>query len=231
MAEPRDAATVMLLRDGAVGIEVWMMRRRPAMAFAPDAWVFPGGAVADAHLTAADLGLRGLPDDLASGLGVGTARAVAILEAAVRELYEEADVLLARTDGVPWMPPPGSGYRRAIIDQQLTLPALLAESGAEAAIDALCAWDRWLTPEWSPRRYDTWFFACAAREWSAPQHVEDGEATRSEWRVPAVVLAEHAAGEAVLLPPTLAMLERIDAHPDVASALADVRAPLRQRSG
>ncbi len=94
MSEPRKAATVLLLRQGAGGIEVFMVQRHRRSGFLPSAWVFPGGRVEDADLaTPADavagaLSLPGLTADEARGYGV----------AAVRETREEAGISLGAPD-------------------------------------------------------------------------------------------------------------------------------------
>ncbi len=44
-AVPKDAATVMLLRQSSAGLVVYMLKRKSTMAFAPGAYVFPGGSV------------------------------------------------------------------------------------------------------------------------------------------------------------------------------------------
>lgn len=78
----RPAATVLLLRDGNDGLEIWLMERNRAAAFMGSAWVFPGGRVdpADAEVPASEA-----PDD-------GIARAFRV--AAARELEEEANIRL-----------------------------------------------------------------------------------------------------------------------------------------
>src|SRR5215207_6685398 len=94
-AEPRDAATVVLLRDGASGPEVYLLRRQASMAFAAGMCVFPGGAV-DPRDFDADVAWAGpSPSSWASRLGVDEAMARALVCAAVRETFEESGVLLA----------------------------------------------------------------------------------------------------------------------------------------
>ena len=94
-AEPRDAATVVLLRPGAAGPEVYLLRRQASMAFAAGMCVFPGGGV-DPRDFDADVAWAGpSPAAWASRLGVDEAMARALVCAAVRETFEESGVLLA----------------------------------------------------------------------------------------------------------------------------------------
>src|ERR1700742_2963237 len=102
-AEPRDAATVMVLRaagDGR-GVEVLMLRRTATMKFAPGAYVFPGGSVDPADY-GAEIGWQG-PSAAEFGARLGSSAEVAraLVCAAVRETFEESGVLLAG--------PPGDG--------------------------------------------------------------------------------------------------------------------------
>jgi 8-oxo-dGTP pyrophosphatase MutT (NUDIX family) len=230
-AVPRDASTVLLLRDGDVGIEVWMMRRRSDLAFAADAWVFPGGAVVDDPRDA-----RGLRSDgpawevLAGLLGTDARRCEVLMEAAVREVFEECGVVLARTEtGAP--PAWGDGERRLLLTGGATLPELLDRDRCAISTSVLVPWAWWLTPEWSARRYDTWFFAVDATAWPEPEHIADGEAVASGWVVPEVLLAEAADAPGLLLPPTVDALVRLTRSSTVEQALADAPASLARRSG
>src|SRR5579875_1349795 len=93
---PRDSATVMLMRgSGRDDFEVYMLRRRQSMSFAPGAYVYPGGSV-DSRDADADVAWAG-PDvtEWAGWLGCGAALARGLLCAAVRETFEESGVLLA----------------------------------------------------------------------------------------------------------------------------------------
>ena len=109
----RDAATVMLVRDGNAGLEVFMVRRTLSAAFAGGMYVFPGGAV-----DAADGGAEveplcdGVTDAAASAQLELPAGGLAFWVAAIRECFEEAGVLLARQDGTGDDDPTGSERRR-----------------------------------------------------------------------------------------------------------------------
>src|SRR3972149_2164040 len=95
-AEPRPAATIILLRDLSDGPEAFMLQRTRSAAFLPGAYVFPGGALdATDHDARAARRVRGLSDARASaqlGLGHG---GLAYWIAAARECFEEAGILLA----------------------------------------------------------------------------------------------------------------------------------------
>ncbi|MGH3360506.1 MAG: NUDIX hydrolase, partial [Nocardioidaceae bacterium] len=92
---PVDAATVVLLRDGADGLEAYFLRRQPTMAFAAGMYVFPGGRV-DPRDADADVRWVGPPPSAwAARFGCDESLARALVCAAVRETYEESDVLLA----------------------------------------------------------------------------------------------------------------------------------------
>src|SRR5918911_3712064 len=94
-AQPREAATVLLLRDTAGGIEVFLLRRVRAMAFAAGMTVFPGGAV-DPRDADAAIGWVGPPPAAwTAALSADERLARALVCAAVRETFEETGVLLA----------------------------------------------------------------------------------------------------------------------------------------
>jgi 8-oxo-dGTP pyrophosphatase MutT (NUDIX family) len=230
-AVPRDAATVLLLRDGARGVEVWMMRRRSDLAFAADAWVFPGGAVVDDPRDA-----RGLRSDgpawevLSRALGTDPRRCEVLVEAAVREVFEECGVLLART-AAGTVPAWGERERRLLLTGGATLPELLDRDRCVISTSGLVPWAWWLTPEWSARRYDTWFFAVDATGWPEPEHVADGEAVASGWIVPETLLAQATGTPGLILPPTVDALVRLARAPTVAQALAVAPTVLERRSG
>jgi 8-oxo-dGTP pyrophosphatase MutT (NUDIX family) len=109
-ATPRDAATVALIRDGAAGLEVYLMRRVRQMAFAAGMYVFPGGSVDPADLDPLpdeNWGRRA-PSWWGERLGAGPAAAAALVRAAIRETREECDVDLRQAHLAPlahWLTP------------------------------------------------------------------------------------------------------------------------------
>jgi hypothetical protein len=83
-------------------------------------------------------------------------------------------------------------------------------------------WARWVTPEWSPRRYDTHFFVAAL---PAGQRATDGsgEAVSVAWRTPAVALARVRDGRAEMLTPTFETLTELARLANVAEAMSSER--------
>lgn len=214
-AEPRDAATVVLLRHGRTGPEVYLLVRQRSMAFAAGAAVFPGGGV-DPRDYDAQVGWAGpSPSDWAHRLGVSEERARALVCAAVRETFEESGVLLAGpspdeivadVSGDDW-----EADRAALESREVSLTALLERRGLVLRTDLLGVWAGWLTPEFEPRRYRTWFFVAA---------LPDGQVTRDVSRESSAVtwmpLLEACAlverGELMMLPPTYATCAEIGQH-------------------
>lgn len=218
-AAPRQASTVMLVRDGERGTEVFMLKRVPQMAFAPSMHVFPGGGV-DPRDAEPGLPWAGpSPEEWGSRLGCTAAEAQMFVAAAVREVYEEVGVLLAgRSATGPLVDPhDGSwaGVRERLVSRDLSLAEVLLERDLVLRSDLIVAKAHWLTPVFEPRRFDTWFFAARM-----PEHqVADGETSEAEvaeWVVPQELLEQYAAGRASLLPPTVVCVEEIAAAPSAA---------------
>ena len=220
---PRDAATVILLRDTANGLEVFLQRRVAAMAFAAGMTVFPGGGV-DKRDADASVRWAGPPaSDWAGWFGATEPVGRALVCAAVRETFEESGVLLAGTeDGVV---ADAAGYRpqrRALESRELSLAGFLAEAGLTLRADLLRPWAHWITPPQETRRYDTRFFAAALPE---GQHA-DGETTEAEssgWQRPRDALADAEAGRSMLMPPTWYTLQELAEFGTTAEALAAER--------
>ena len=225
---PRRAATVMLLRD-APALEVLLLRRSRSTPFVPGAHVFPGGAVDpgddDERL-----------DEVIDGLDEPTAATVLGLEtgarsfwvAAVRECLEEAGVLLATHQGAP-VPVDHPLFddllrlRRLIEKGEEDLLASCRQHGLRLPLDDLVYVSRWITPEESPRRYDTRFFACAmpAGQQAVP---DDWEAVDASWWRPTGALEAWQAGDIDLIEPTVASLSLLADFDTTASALDHLRA-------
>src|SRR6516165_406517 len=164
-AVPRDAATVILIRQ-APDLEAFLLRRTRALEFAPGACEFPGGSVdeRDADPAIGETAWAGpSPADVGDQLGISADRARGLVCAAVRETFEESGVLLAGTSPTDLLRD-GAALaedRRRLLDGALSLGELLGRLGLLLRADLLTPWARWITPEVSPRRFDTWFFAAA----------------------------------------------------------------------
>jgi 8-oxo-dGTP pyrophosphatase MutT (NUDIX family) len=230
-AVPRDAATVMLLRSSAEkhsahGLEVYMLRRQASMAFAPGAYVFPGGSV-DARDADEEVAWTG-PDAAEWGriFDAPPALARALVCAAVRETFEESGVLLAGesadsvvadTTSDDW-----EADRHALLDRSISLAELLARRSLVLRADLLRPWSRWITPVIEPRRFDTRFFAAAL---PAGQRTRDvgGEASEVAWVVPAQALQAGERGEIRLFPPTAVTLSELAACGNLETVLTGPR--------
>lgn len=204
-AEPRDAATVVLLRRGEAGPEVYLLRRQVSMEFAGGMCVFPGGGVdpRDFDHTVAWAGPS--PAEWAERLGTDEAKARALVCTAVRETFEESGVLLAGesaesvvadTTGEDW-----EADRVALEKRELAMTELLDRRGLVLRTDLLGAWSGWLTPVFEPKRYRTWFFVAELPEGQRTRDVSS-ESDHVVW-LPAIRAVEQAeAREILMLPPT-----------------------------
>jgi 8-oxo-dGTP pyrophosphatase MutT (NUDIX family) len=200
-----------------------MLRRKPTMAFAPGAYVFPGGSV---DLRDADEEVAWAGPDVASWgevLGVEPQLARALVCAAVRETFEESGVLLAGpapdtvvddTTDDDW-----EADRRALLDRSVSLAELLARRGLIVRSDLLRAWSRWITPAIEPRRFDARFFAAALPPGQRTRDV-GGEAAAVQWISPAAALDAGRARQIELWLPTAMTLAELADHQDVDSVLA-----------
>ena len=229
-AVPRDAATVILLREDASGIEAFLLRRTAELEFAPGAYVFPGGSV-DACDADPGVGWAGPgPVDFAALLDVPPDRARGLVCAAVRETFEESGVLLAGPSADELVRDSAvlAADRRALLAGATSLTELLGRRGLILRTDLLTPWARWITPEASPRRFDTWFFAAALppgqTATAAPEgvggHPDPGESESGTWLRPAAALQAARAGQITLLPPTAVTLGELAGHPGLAAILA-----------
>ncbi|MDH6517519.1 8-oxo-dGTP pyrophosphatase MutT (NUDIX family) [Streptomyces sp. SAI-135] len=222
-AVPRRAATVMLLKDGPAGTVVHMLRRRASMAFAGGAYAYPGGGV-DPRDDEHQIHWAGPTRAWwAARFGVDETTAQAIVCAAVRETYEEAGVLLAGatpetvvgdTTGAEW-----EADRAALVARELSFAEFLERRGLVLRSDLLGAWTRWITPEFEPRRYDTWFFVAALPEGQRTRNAST-EADRTVWIRPQDAADGYDKGELLMMPPTIATLRQLIPYGTAADALA-----------
>jgi 8-oxo-dGTP pyrophosphatase MutT (NUDIX family) len=207
------------------GLQVYMLRRPSSMAFAPGAYVFPGGSVDKAD-AGADLGWAGPgPDEWGQALGAPLL-AQALVCAAVRETFEECGVLLAGEDSASVVTstagPAWESDRRKLLAGDISLAGLLRGRGLVLRSDLLRPWARWITPASEERRYDTRFFAAALPPGQEAQGV-GREADEAAWVEPGEALASAARGDSYLLPPTAVTLSELARYESVDAALAAPR--------
>jgi 8-oxo-dGTP pyrophosphatase MutT (NUDIX family) len=165
--EPRPSAAILLVR-GSAPWEVLMMRRPGGADFAPGAFVFPGGSV---H-----------PEDSALGDEIASA--------AVRELFEELGILMARSAG-GFCTDEDCGRLRLRVQHGVLFPRALKEAGLEPAFDELAYFARWITPEALRRRFDTRFYVARVPA-GQTVHPQPGEVDDWRWVEPAQALADES---------------------------------------
>jgi 8-oxo-dGTP pyrophosphatase MutT (NUDIX family) len=226
MTGVRLAATVILVRSP---FEVYLTRRSARSAFAPDAFVFPGGTVdsqdfaASSRERTAGLDERRLRDVFRATVDpslssseppIALDQGAALLVAALRELFEEAGVLLARDDaGAPVSTTSIDGFdaeRIAVRTGELSFADFLARHRWYADACALSLFSHWITPPVEPRRYNTHFFFAMAPPSQDP--LADAHETHDGvWIAPGDALERYARGAMHLVYPTIKHLERLRA--------------------
>ena len=212
-APPSLAASVVLLRPAAAGLEILLTRRPTTMAFAPDMHVFPGGRV-DPGDTRSTVVARSVvsPADAARGLGgdLDGSTAIAVYIAAIRELFEEAGILLADGgDGVPVLPTRSiSLARSALVGGEATFGSIAETLDLRLRTDLLVPLSRWVTPPVLPRRFDARFFA-AELPAGARVSFEGPEVAAHAWVRPTDALAAMVAGRLAMWLPTSTTLQQL----------------------
>ncbi len=220
---PRPAATVMLIRDTADGIKVFLMRRHSAMEFVAGVMVFPGGGVDDRDRSADIAWMGPEPPWWAERLGVGTDLAEALVCAAARETFEESGVLFAgAADDPDVLVDDASVYREsrlALANHSLSFGEFLRRENLVLRADLLRPWANWVTPkEERTRRYDTYFFVGALPQGQRADG-DNTETDRAGWITPEEALGDFAEARTFLLPPTWTQLDSL-AGRTVAEVLA-----------
>ena len=232
--QTRDAATVILVRDSRrKPFELFLMRRHKKQNFMGGAFVYPGGALDKADCDAELI-------QYMDGISVAQAilslnepetpeeKVLGLFFAAVRETFEESGVLLADVTVNPTNPEKSraladhlNGYRHQIHDGNLSLKDFAVKENFRYALDHLMPLARWITPEVESRRFDTRFFIARIPRHQNPYH-DDIEMVESLWLTPEEALAKNAAGEIMLMPPTLKTIEEISAFSSVDELFASI---------
>ena len=221
-AEPRNAATVVLLRESADGPSVYLLRRQTSMAFAGGMCVFPGGGVDPRDFDAGVAWHGPSPAEWAERLGTDEETARALVCAAVRETFEESGVLLAGpspdtviadTTGEDW-----EADREALEGRGLAFTEFLARRGLVLRTDLLGVWSGWLTPVFEPRRYRTWFFVARMPEGQRTRDVST-ESSSVHWMTAAEAVDAVDAEEIGMLPPTYLTCLEVGQYADPVAVL------------
>lgn len=227
-AATRPAATILLMRDGAAGLEVLLMRRGRAAGFVPGAYVFPGGRVdrsdAEPHVVEHLDGLDGAAAARRLELPDGDPPALAYYLAALREAFEETGILVARLPdgGAPATAAADPGVdalRDDLMEDRVTFAEALDRMRCRLDGGAVEYMAHWITPEVEPRRYDTRFFA-AKVPGDAQAVVDPREMTDAVWLSPTQALRRFREGSLPMVFPTIRTLMDLSVFESADAVLA-----------
>ena len=220
---PADAATVVLLRDTANGLQVLLLRRHQASNVLGGAYVFPGGKLdaTDQHPEILSR-LSQDCDQLHARLAepdLPPAQAAGLFVAAIREAFEECRVLLGQAEN-------GQTDLAAL---QATLSAgqnwcdALQTHALKLKTEALVPWTRWITPKQASvtnKRFDTRFFITQVPSDQTARH-DEHETTETLWIGPREALLRYWNREIELAPPQIMSLVHLARHTTAQSVLAE----------
>jgi 8-oxo-dGTP pyrophosphatase MutT (NUDIX family) len=221
--EPRDAATVLLLRGSPAGPAAYYLRRQVSMDFAAGMCVYPGGGVDRRDFDHSVAWAGPSVAEWATRLGCDEDTARALVCAAVRETFEESGVLLAGTSaddvvadttGADW-----EADRLALESHELAMTDLLERRGLVLRTDLLGVWGAWLTPVFEPKRYRTWFFVALLPEGQRTRDVST-ESSEVTWLPTAEAVSMAEAGEMLMMPPTYLTSLEVSGYADPAAVMA-----------
>ncbi|MDE2417618.1 MAG: NUDIX hydrolase [Burkholderiales bacterium] len=224
LTPPRDASTVVLLRDAPQGLEVFLVKRHGLSDVLGGAYVFPGGKLdeSDSQLTERTrldqasgalhtaLGEPGTTPDQAKGLFV----------AALREAFEESGVLFA--DGADAA---ATQTAMQLMRDGMPFNQILAQLTLRLNTRMLAPWSRWITPKMasvSTKRFDTRFFVAAIPQSQVARH-DDFETTESVWLSPRAALEQYWARDIELAPPQIMSLSHLARHNTIETVMAEAR--------
>jgi len=216
---------VVLLRDGTDGLEVFLMRRAIEASVLGGVHVFPGGKV-DAADALTVHRLNRSVDDLHASLGeldLSVQQSAVIHVAAIRELFEEAGVLLAEDSQGPWQP---AGLGR--LQRDMPFEGMLEAHGLRLGSSLIAPWSRWITPvipNVPRRRFDTRFFV-AKMPMGQTAEVADRESTLGRWFKPRTALEMYWHRDIDLAPPQLITLAHLSRYTTADAAFEAARATL-----
>ena len=234
IAEPKDAATAMLIREShhsaEEGIEVLMVLRHPGSMFVPSCYVYPGGCLDEDDYSPE-------MENLCTGIDRKTAyslinnisppeKALGAWVAGIRETFEEVGLLLAYEKDGSLVSLDSekrierfSTYRRALCEGKINLKEMLRKEELTLAADRLHYFSHWITPELLPLRYDVRFFIAKAPDNQKALH--DGiELTEHVWISPQKAIHEYEQRNFDIVLPTIMTLSELCKYKTVDDAIS-----------
>lgn len=213
----RPSSTLLMVRDGAAGLEVFMVKRNHAIDFASGALVFPGGKLADGDSDPVLMGRHARPGNFDPAL-------TPFAFGAIREAFEESGLLLARAKGSGALLPAArmetlGHWREPLNRGEKTLRDMAETEGLDYALDTLAPFAHWITPEVMPKRFDTWFFLAPAPADQVGVH-DGSESVESEWVGAQAALDDWEAKTRTIVFATRMQLVKLARSRTVAEALA-----------
>ncbi len=220
----RASASVVMLRDGAEGLEVFLLKRHGLSDVLAGAYVFPGGKV-DPQDARPDLQARldlpvGAMHAALNEPALDEQQAAALHVAALREAFEETGVLYARDAGAAQ-----AGLAWQQLQEGRAFDQVLRTLSLRLEASRLQPWSRWITPSVGGvirKRFDTRFFLADVPPGQVPRH-DDHEAIDSVWLTPRRALQKYWDQEIELAPPQIMSLAHLSRHGCVGSAIAEAR--------
>lgn len=211
-SKPRKAATVAVLKNKSYetdGFEVLLLKRHKQDRFLPSYFVFPGGGI-DEQDSILDTKNKNLETSRKNKADFDV---YLYTMGAIRETFEESGFLLARNSNGDFVSivkdadiEKYSQYRTMVYESQISFNEMLKKEKLEPALDSIHYISRWITPVFSPIRYDTRFFAVLAPENQYIMH--DGiELVETRWMTPKDALSRHKSKEMKMVAPTVSTLK------------------------
>ncbi len=224
LTPPRDAATVVLLRDAPQGLEVFLVKRHGLSDVLGGAYVFPGGKLDDSDAQLAEHAhLDQSSDAMHAALGepeATPAQAKGLYVAALREAFEESGVLFAdHADAVK------TQEAMRLMRERMPFNQILTALSLRLSTRVLAPWSRWITPKMasvSTKRFDTRFFVAAIPHAQVARH-DDFETTESVWLSPRAALEQYWARGIELAPPQIMSLAHLARHSTVETVMSEAR--------
>lgn len=232
---PKESATVILVRGNPAGSwEVFLARRHRNSSFMAEAYVFPGGQVAHADTDAQLNSHISLPDwfnppALLQDDRLSPETAQSFFICAIRETFEEAGVLIAKTSNGHFIKRDPyqdhtrfTAYRRELNAGRTTLLNIAQKENLLFPLENLIPYAHWITPEIMPKRFRTFFFLVRLPEGQTTT-TDCSELTDSLWAAPGDILNMYYHKEILLMPPTIKTLEELTAYAGIDALFAEAR--------